>query len=434
MSPPRPQAGAPAAIFSPIAPGAAALARRQRGQSSAIVTTAVLLTAAMFANSALTIAGADRETMLFLEYAVWTASAVWMLSRLPPIPHIRRIGSPMRKGMIAFLIGLAVSTMFVWKMDLRSDIGRLLPQVAALAFMTLPFFVLNAAAKATEMEKAVLVTCHVILAAGLISILSDVMGFTDFEHGGGRYFGFLGDPVAWALTLPFVVYFSRGQLVLAAAAGLGIALTGSRAPAICVAAALLKLITLSRGRRIQYFVTLFLLFVLILYQSDIFETLANRFEATNLGSNDRLGTARLGWRIFEKSPYFGTGYNSLGHLFPYRFTSTLQNTLSAQTSTFVQMLSDGGIMQFSGYLFFVAATTVTGIGLMRRWRTEPGSGAINGIVAWVLSMLWVNQSAAWFVVGSYVGPIVLGMAGIMAGYRSRQLMMRAQAWARMPPG
>jgi hypothetical protein len=91
-------------------------------------------------------------------------------------------------------------------------------------------------------------------------------------------------------------------------------------------------------------------------------------------------------------------------------------------------------MQFSGYLFFVAATTVTGIGLMRRWRTEPGSGAINGIVVWVLSMLWVNQSAAWFVVGSYVGPIVLGMAGIMAGYRSRQLMMRAQAWARMPPG
>ena len=156
--------------------------------------------------------------------------------------------------------------------------------------------------------------------------------------------------------------------------------------------------------------------------------------ATSLGSNDRLGTALLGWRIFQKSPYFGTGYNSLGHLFPYRFTSTLQNTLSAQTSTFVQMLSDGGLLQFLGYIVFVAAATVTGIGLMRRSRTEPGSGAINGIVAWVLSMLWVNQSAAWFVVGSYVGPLVFGMAGIMAGYRSRQLMMRAQARLRAAQG
>jgi hypothetical protein len=429
-----PGAAAPSAPFTPIVPGAGAVPRLQRGQRSMIVAATVLLTAAMFANSALVILGANRETMLFVEYALWTASAAWIFSRLPPAPRVGRIGSPMRKGIIAFLIGLAVSTIFVWKMDLRSDIGRLLPQVAALAFMTLPFFVLNAAAKATEMEKAALVTCHVILATCLISILSDVMGFTDFEHGGGRYFGFLGDPVAWALTLPFVVYFSRGQLVLAAAAGLGIAFTGSRAPAICAAASLLMLITFSRGRRVQYVVTLFLLFVVILYKSDVFETLASRFEATSLGSNDRLGTALLGWRIFQKSPYFGTGYNSLGHLFPYRFTSTLQNTLSAQTSTFVQMLSDGGLLQFLGYIVFVAAATVTGIGLMRRSRTEPGSGAINGIVAWVLSMLWVNQSAAWFVVGSYVGPLVFGMAGIMAGYRSRQLMMRAQARLRAAQG
>ena len=434
MNPPRPPAGAPSAASMAMAPGTMRLPRRRSGQGSTIIAAAVLLTAAMFTNSALTIAGADRESMLFLEYALWTASAVWMLSSLPPTPRLGRIGSPMRKGMIAFLIGLAASTMLVWNIGLRFDIDRLLPQVAALVFMTLPFFVLNAAAKATEMEKATLVTCHVILATCLISILSDVMGLTDFEHGGGRYFGFLGDPVAWALTLPFVVYFSRGQLLLAAAAGLGMALTGSRAPAICVAAALLMLITFSRGRRVQYFVTLFLLFLLILYKSDVFETLASRFEATKLGSNDRLGTALLGWRIFQKSPYFGTGYNSLNHLFPYRFTSTLQNTLSAQTSTFVQMLSDGGLLLFLGYVFFVAAATVTGIGLLRRSRTDPGSGAINGIVAWVLAMLWVNQSAAWFVVGSYVGPLVLGMAGIMAGYRSRQLIMRAHARARMPQG
>ena len=422
-----PQAPAPNAAFMASVHGAGPLPRQQRSHRSAIAAATVLLTAAMFANSALVIAGADRETMLFVEYALWTASAAWIFSRLPPTPRIGRIGSPMRKGMIALLIGLALSTMLVWKTDLRSDVDRLLPQVAALLFMTLPFFVLNAAAKAIDMEKAALVTCHVILAAGLISILSDVMGFTDFEHGGGRYFGFLGDPVAWALTLPFIVYFSRGQLVLAAAAGLGIAFTGSRAPAICVAAALVMLITFSRGRRAQYVVTLLLLFVLSRAQSDVFETLANRFEATSFGSNDRLGTALLGWRIFQKSPYFGTGYNSLGHLFPYRFTSTLQNTLSAQTSTFVQMLSDGGLLQFFGYCFFVVAATVTGIGLMRRRRTDPGSGTINGIVAWVLSMLWVNQSAAWFVVGSYVGPLVFGMAGIMAGYRSRQLIMRAHA-------
>ncbi len=397
------------------------------GGSDLIVASAVLLTIPMFTDSALVIAQANRGSMLLLEYVVWFAAAFWIRTRLRRPALIDRLGSPMRKGMIALLVALAVSAILVWYSGLRSDTERMLPQVAALLFMSLPFFLFNAAARATDIDRPVVLTCHVILAICTISILGDVTAITDFEQRGGRYFGFLGDPVAWALTLPFLVYFSSNRLVIAAVAGLGIALTGSRAPAICVTAALLMLILFSRGRRIQYFVTLFLLLLLILYKSDIFETLASRFGATSLSSNDRVRTAILGLRIFENSPYFGSGYNSLTHFYPYRVTSSMQNTLSAQTSTFVQMLSDGGILLFLGYLSFVAASTTSGLALMKQSRAMAHSGVINGIVAWLLAMLWVNQSAAWFLVGSYVGPLVFGMAGIVSGYFARLRAARAPA-------
>ena len=39
-------------------------------------------------------------------------------------------------------------------------------------------------------------------------------------------------------------------------------------------------------------------------------------------------------------------------------------------------------------------------------------------------MLWVNQSASWFLVGSFVGPLVFGMAGILAGYWARIIYAR----------
>lgn len=379
----------------------------------------------MLTNSAINIVGANRASMLVLEYVMWFIAALLIRAQLRTAPQLTRVHTPVRKSMIAFLAGLALSTICVWFVGARADLDHLLPQVAALLYMALPFFMFDASSKATDMERVVLITCHVTLALCLISILGDFSGFTEFEHGGGRYFGFLSDPVAWVLTLSFVVYFSSNRLALAAVAGLGLALTGSRAPAICTAAALLLLIMFSRGRRAQYFVTLLLLLFLAAYQSNFFQTLTSRIEATSFGANDRLGTALLGIRIFKTSPYFGMGYNSFSYLFSRRYTNNLHDVLFAQTSTFVQMLSDGGLILFLGYFAFVVATTVAGVALMKQSKSIVHSGVANGVAAWLLVMLWVNQSATWFIVGGYFGPLVLGMAGIVSGCHARLLLVRS---------
>jgi hypothetical protein len=216
-----------------------------------------------------------------------------------------------------------------------------------------------------------------------------------------------------------IVYFSSNRLVLAAVAGLSLALTASRAPALTTIAALALLLVFSRGRRFEYGAMMLLLIAVGLYQAGLFTTLLSRISATQFVSNDRVTTAVQGIKLFLKSPVFGSGYNSLTHFYPSASHRNYFGLLPAQTSTFVQMLSDGGLISFIPYFAFVIVATTAGIGMMRQSQQFPEGRLVNGIVAWLVAMLWVNQSALWFVVGSYIGPLVFGMAGIVAGLKIR---------------
>ena len=42
-----------------------------------------------------------------------------------------------------------------------------------------------------------------------------------------------------------------------------------------------------------------------------------------------------------------------------------------------------------------------------------------GVAAWLIALLWVQQSAAWFLVGSSMAPVVFGAAGLIAGFDMR---------------
>jgi O-antigen ligase len=376
----------------------------------------VLLVSAAFAQASIAVFEVQRAAALVAQYIVWAVCVAPIMSIPRQLPGRVRPKSPARKSLVAFLLALIVTTFIVWFVELRSNITDVVLQSAALVFMTLPFFVLHSAARVADVDRAVLLTCHVILALCLISIVGDFTGITNYEHQGGRYFGFLGDQSAWVLTLPLLVYFSDRRLILAAATIVVLALTASRAPAICVAAALSLLMLFSHGRRFQYIATFLIMGLLALYQSQVFSTLAGRLSATEFGSSDRIVTARLGLKIFADSPIFGAGYNSYVHFFPVGMKRMLTGQLPSQTSTFVQMLSDGGVLLFLPYLAFVIALTVAGIGLLRRSRSLADPGIVNGAIAWLLAMLWINQSATWFVVGSYIGPLVFGVAGIVGGY------------------
>ena len=390
-----------------------------------VLPAIVLLTSAMASLLAVTLYGIDRTVGLAVLYAVWALCAYMIIvgiqkQKRSPIYTRTRI----RTLLSWFLVALPVSTSAVYASEIRSDIGAVILQTAALIYMTLPFFVFHFAAARVEIGKLVLYSCHVILVVGLASILTDFVGPTNYEAAGNRYFGAVGDQVAWALVLPFVVYFSSNRIPLTVIAGVGLALTGSRAPALVAIAALILLMAFASGRRLQYVAILFVLAVIFVFQADVFDTLLGRITETDLKSSDRTITARLGLRIFTESPLFGSGYNSLSHFYPATIRRSALGVLPTQTSTFVQMLSDWGVLVFLPYFGFVIACTTAGISAMRQSRFLRDASVINGVVAWTLAMLWVNQAALWFVVGSFIGPLVFGMAGLVSGYCARLSQVR----------
>ncbi|HEX6073555.1 MAG TPA: O-antigen ligase family protein [Sphingomicrobium sp.] len=421
--PPQPAAAMPQPAAT-IRPAPSAPSQVTMGSGPWIVPAVVLLVAPLFAIAALKIFEVERATVLFVEYACMAVAAFAVIGTLPPRAPVR-LKSPIGKAMLFFVGSLLLTTTLVYVAEIRTDTSKFLPQVAAILFLTLAFFVLEGAAKRADAERAVLLTCHTVLGLSAASVLGDFLHITHYETNHGRYFGFLGDGVAWALTLPLVVYFCSKRLVLVAICAVVIALTGSRAPALCVAAALLLLIAVGRGRRLQYLM-LSALAVIAIYQSDVFTTLGERLSATHLSSSDRLTTAALGIKVFENSPVFGSGYNAQAYYFPSNARRIALGQYSIQTSTFVQMLAEGGLLLFGAYLAFVITATVGGISLVRRSQAFRNSGILNGVVVWLLSMLWMNQSAAWFLVGSYTGTLILGMAGVVSGYYARLRYSRGQ--------
>lgn len=379
----------------------------------------LLLISGMFATAALGILNADRTWVLAIQYACWVAAALSISLQLKRWQVIKT-DAPPRRALVLFLVLLAISNVLVWNAQIRGDMNSLFAQSAALMFLTLPFFTMAFASKVMDTGQVLLRTCHIMFALCAISVGGEMTGLFHFEGGTyGRYFGFLGDQVAWAVTLPIVVYFCSGRFVLAALAAATLALTASRAPAICLVAALLLLIVMGRGHRARRIVTLAILLIFVAFSGSLFSNLLGRLGETAFSSNDRVATAQLGIRLFYRSPVFGMGYNAQTYFYPLTQRRALLGEWSVQTSTFVQMLSEGGIFVFAAYLAFVVACTAGGLAILKQARETEDWRLVSGAVTWLLAMLWVNQSAAWFLVGSYVGPLVFGMAGIVTGYWAR---------------
>ena len=397
-----------------------------------IAPSVVLLTAFLFAYAAVAVFEIRAITGLLAGYVAWALATVILAFTLPPRPQVP-LESPIAKAMLAFVGALIFTTALIYVSGIRSDTDKFLPQVLAVLLMPLPFFLMHSAAARTDAASAVLLSCHVVTALSVVSVVGDFTGATSYETAGGRYFGFLGDGVAWALTFPLLVYFCNKRLVLAAVCVITLGLTGSRAPALCVAAALALLVAVSRGRRLQYIVLLGFIAIVAAYQSDAFVTLLQRLSGTEFTANDRVSNAALGLRIFEQSPLFGSGYNAQGYFYPQTERRVALGQFANQTSPFVQMLVEGGLMLFAAYMAFVIAATIGGIALLKRTHGGATYGIMSGAIVWLLSMLWVNQSALWFMVGSYLGPLVFGVAGAVSGYYARLRFARRQSLA-MPAG
>lgn len=348
------------------------------------------------------------------ESIVVVSGSLWLLERSRRIPVTVEVPSPIRRSVIAFIVALVVCTIIAAVAGDRSDANKFIPQTALLLTYTATFFGVAAASRRFDPQRAIMLACHGMALVGSMSILLDFVGLTSFESSESRYFGFLGDSAPWLLTLPLIVYFTTSRFYFAAMVGVPILLTASRGPALLIGSAMLLLFAFSKGRRLHYVVTLIPIAAVVLYQSDLAAQLLGRFSSTSLTDNDRVLTSLNGIKLFLVSPIWGSGYNALDYYFPSTSMSRKLGEFSVPTSSAIQMLSEGGILLFAAYLAFVLTATRTAIQTLRSSSEESGP-IMFGLAAWLVAMLWVNQSAAWYLVGSYLAALVFGVTGILAG-------------------
>lgn len=381
---------------------------------------AVLLTLSAIYAGLMRILNADATWPLLLVYAAWAiAGAILLRKSLRLGTRARRRWSPGTIALLLFLSGVWLSTILLGFSGMRYDYDDVLRQTAMVSYTAVPFLTMAYAARRMDFDRAVLVTCHVLLALCLASVLLDFSGLTDFESYGSRYFGFLGDGVAWLVTFPMIVYFTTGRFVLSGAGAMALLLTLSRGATLVVTGAILLLLVFGGGRsRSRYIPPLIATVGVIAYNYEQFLEFISRFSRLEIEQSGRVVTSLNGLSIFSDSPIFGSGYNALAYHFPV--LDITRSEFAVASSTFIQMLSDGGILAFMGFMTFVITVSYLGVRSLSLQSAAPLHDVVVGLTAWLLAIIWLNHSASWFLVTAPLAPLVFGVAGLVAGYAARQ--------------
>ena len=404
---------------SGVAAGVEATASAAEQPAVPLLPMLLVFASLVFINAWTYLTGADLWYVAAGGSIAVIGGAAWLLERslwktvLPGVP------SPMMRSMVAFAVAWTISTAIVAISGVRFDANKFVPQAAVLLTYTAAFFGVAVAARRFEIKRAVLIVCHTLSVIASLSVLLDFLGITSFESFNGRYFGFLGDAAPWLLSFPLIVYFATSRFYYAAIVGLPILLTASRGPAFVIGCAILLLFTFAKARRLKYVVTLVPIAVVLLFQSDLASGLLGRLGSTSLSQNDRIWTSLNGLKLFQMFPIWGAGYNGLEYYVPYKSMAQKLGEFSVPTSSIVQMMSDGGLLLFLPYLAFLTSSTIAAVRILRS-NDEEGDPMMVGIAVWLIAMLWANQSAAWFLVGSALAPLVFGAAGVIAGIDLRR--------------
>ena len=232
----------------------------------------------------------------------------------------------------------------------------------------------------------------------------------------------MGDGVAWLVTFPMIVYFTTNRFVLSGASALALLLTLSRGATLVVAGAILLLLVFGGGRsRLHYGPPLIATIGVIAYNNEQFLEFIGRFSRLEIEQSGRVVTSLNGFSIFRDSPLFGSGYDSMAYYFPV--LDIASGEFSVASSAFVQMLSDGGLLAFLGFMAFVLTMSHLGVRSLTYRSDASLHHVIAGLTAWLLAIVWLNHSASWFLITSPIAPLVFGTAGLVAGYAERQALL-----------
>jgi hypothetical protein len=266
-----------------------------------------------------------------------------------------------------------------------------------------------------------------VMALAIISSLSiglEFFGLTNFEHYGGRYFGFLSDGSAWLVGFVCIVFLAQNRIVALLVMLCVLALTLSRGAILVFLVSVIIMVWggMSGGsgsRRYMKAILFTLTFgaiVVFLVGSGQLNELISRVPETDIWDNDRVWTAKLSLSIFYESPFLGAGFNAQQYFFSKdEILLSDVRGFSTPTSTAMQVLADGGIMAFIPYMAFVVNITILSFKVVGQKILTNEFMLLRGLSAWLISFLWLNQTASWLLPGSYLSPILFAVAGLLVG-------------------
>lgn len=260
-----------------------------------------------------------------------------------------------------------------------------------------------------------------IFLACMASIMFEFTGIVRIEQYGTRFFGALGDAVAWVLSFCATVALVRGRTVLFGGCFGLLLLTQSRGAILIFAVAFVLQALFGQRRSTLGILSIlslcavgFFLPYLAVFIEGFFERLASSVYA----ENDRIVTIKLGLSLFEQHPIVGSGYNTQPR---YMNSLGFKDTFigfGTQVSTAVQVLVDGGLVTIFAYFFFIVSVSKVCLRAMRSYLAGPEETIASGAASWLIAFLWLNHSASWLLPGSLLSPLVFSLTGIIAGHFS----------------
>lgn len=347
---------------------------------------------------------------------------------------MHRSASPAGLFLGLFLAASALSTALADQYRIRYDDEAMWNQLAVAMFPAVLFWGGRAWAArrfdADILDRAVILL-FVFYGA---SIVLEVGGITNYDYGGGggrnRWFGYLGDGVAWIIAFQATYFFARGRLVLFGVALGLLFLTLSRAPFALLALSIVIYVFLARVADLKSVViraaALLVAAGFAVFAQDLVGQLLGRLTGTDLLENDRVRTIQFTLEVFQAHPVTGAGYNAHTYFFAPLASSInpLLPQLGTPVSTWTQILADSGVVGFIPFLIWALYCCRAAFRALRIGSSSADDRALMGLSAWLLVFLPVNQSAAWLLPISTLSPVVFIVAGIVVG-RASQLVRQS---------
>jgi O-antigen ligase len=251
------------------------------------------------------------------------------------------------------------------------------------------------------------------------SVLLDVIGISEYELYGTRYFGFIGDSVAWILSFT-VVYFtiSKKYVLYNFIAIIALLFTQSLGASFVVVVALFIYYLKSNELRRRPVIILLnaLLLLSVISYFGLLPLLLDRVNALDILDNDRVRTNAFTFSLILENYYFGGGYGIHGYSFEMEGFANLVDGLDLMgtpSSTYLQVLADSGLFGFFIFFTFILAVSRDSLRVISSTFSSQGARELSGLAAWLISFMLTNHTAAWLLPASKLSIIVFTVAGIV---------------------